>query len=192
MAKYGGSLIGHHALQSNNKKKKKKLTIEKSYDFQKSMLYAIQSTTQEPTHEIIANLVENIDEHAKAAGLDITKTPEQNVNSPSWTFSYGGNEKRIRKYMYYPGTKIYVGMYLVYSDYQTDDRDQNADGYLRYSFKLPTTSLKMDQQEYDDYITDGILCDSSKDVEEPDLNATLTKEEAAIREKLRKERAKKK
>ena len=61
---------------------------------------------------------------------------------------------------------------------------------LKYNFKFPTTTLKLNQQEHDDYIADGILCNVSKDIEKPEMRASLTTEERAIREKHRKTRRK--
>lgn len=167
-------------------KKRKPVKVEKTYEYQKSMLYAIQALTGEQTHEIIANLVEEADEHLLDSGVDIKKHPSDNMLKNS--YGYSSTERRCHKYMFYPGTELHLGIYVNYSTYGT--RRKGIDAIIKYNFKLPTSSLKMSQQEYDDYITDGILCDSSKDIEKPEMKGTLTEEEREIREAQRKERAK--
>lgn len=158
--------------------KKRKVKIVRSYEYQKSMLYAIQAITGEQTHDIIANLVSEADKHVEASGLDLALSPYENAKSSgshSWS-----NERRLKKYMFYPGTGLYIGIYVLYSDYGRNSRGFVFD--LKYNFKLPITSMKMDQKEYDDYITDGILCDASKDIDRPNMKSSLTKEERKIKE----------
>lgn len=168
------------------RKKVKPVKVIKKYEYQKSMLYAIQALTGQQTHEIIANLVEEADKHLAESGIDLTKKPEENMLKNNW--GYSSSERRCHKYIFYPGTKLHLGIYANYSIYGA--RREGGDALVKYNFKLPSSSLKMDQKEYDDYITDGILCDASKDVEKPELKGTLTAEEREIKEKLRKEKAK--
>lgn len=168
------------------KKKVKPVKVIKKYEYQKSMLYVIQALTGQQTHEIIANLVEEADKHLADSGVDLTKKPEDNMRKDGW--GYRNNERRCHKYMFYPGTELHLGIYVNYITYGA--RREGADAIVKYNFKLPSSSLKMDQKEYDDYITDGILCDASKDIEKPELKGTLTEEEREIKEKLRKEKAK--
>lgn len=180
-------------LNNGKKVNKKPIKVVKSYEYQKSMLYAIQTLTGQQTHEIIANLVEEADKHLKESNIDVTLKPRDNESRSS--YGYRSSERRCQKYMFYPGTELYVGIYVTYTEYGIDyhyDEKGNRkkiDAFLKYNFKLPSSSIKMDQKEYDDYITDGILCDASKNVEKPEMKGTLTKEEIEIREAQRKERA---
>lgn len=169
------------------KPKKRKVKLEKKYEYQKSMLYAIQALTNEPTHEIIANLVEEADKHMADSGIDLEADPKDNMLKDSW--GHTNNERRIQKYMFYPGTELYLGIYVLLTKY---NRSPGFDATLKYNFKLPTSALKMNQSEYDEYITDGILCDASKDVEKPEMRGTLNTEERKIAEEKRKEYARRK
>lgn len=158
--------------------KRKPLKIAKSYEYQKSMLYAIQALTNEPTHEILANLVTEADKHIAASDIDLTKTPRENKRSGTYNY---GQERRSSKQMFYPGTKLHVGLYMLYSETSWNYRSKVKEKYmLKYNFKFPSTALKLDQNEYDEYIADGILCEASKDVEEPEMKSTLTKDEMEI------------
>jgi len=169
------------------KKKKKKNKICKSYKYQKSMLYAIQAITKEPTHEIIAKLVEEADAHIAASDIDLSRSPKDNARFDNrWTYG-----RKLKKYMFYPETKLYLGLYVSYEEPDWENRGK-YNSELKYNFKLPTSSLELNQKEFDEYIADGILCDVSKDVERPQMNSTLTKEEKEIKAKLANEKAKRK
>jgi len=152
-------------------KKKQANRIVKSYEYQKSMLYAIQAITNQQTHEILANLVEEADKVIANSDINLKEIMHHSYR----------NERRLSKYMFYPGTKLYIGIYINYSvaDYRTDQ--DKYDSMLKYNFKLPTSLIKLDQKEFDEYITDGILCDSSKDIDKPKLKGTLTQEERELR-----------
>ncbi len=52
--------------------------------------------------------------------------------------------------------------------------------------------MKMDQKEYDEYVTDGILCDSSKDISKPEMKSSLTKEELVLSQKKQVEKRREK
>lgn len=159
----------------SKKKKNRSITIDRSYQFQKSMMYAIQAITGHQTHEIIGKLVELAEKHIEDSDIDITLLPKDNDNrGRGW-----GNERRLRTYAYYPDTEVHIGCYITFDDYQTKPGFQ---ANLKFNFKLPSNSLKLNQKEYEEYITDGILCDASQDVEKPKLKGTLTKEEKEARE----------
>jgi len=164
---------------------RKPLKIVKTYEYQKNMLYAIQTLTGQPTHEILANLVIEADKHIEASDIDLSKTPKENKRRGSYNY---GIERRSSKQMFYPGTKLHIGLYMMYCD--TDYRTRNLGKYiLKYNFKFPTTTLKLDQKEYDEYMADGILCAASKDVEKPDLKSTLTKDEMELNKAQNRRRA---
>ena len=166
------------------KKAKRKIKILKKYEFQKSMMFAIQAITGHQTHEIMAILVEEADKHLQESQVDLTLSPKENhYQNNSYSYS---SEKRLRQYKFYPGTELYIGSYILYTDYDTN----GFDARLNYSFKFPVSSLKLDEDEYNEYITDGILCDSSKDIDKPVLKGTLTKEEREIKELQNKQKQK--
>lgn len=168
----------------NKKRKKKKIKISKEYEFQKSMMYAIQAITDHQTHEIMTTLTDEANKLLEESKIDLTISPKDNhYNNDPYSYSH---EKRLKKYLFYPNTKLYIGCYIMYSDY---DPPSGYDARLKYNFKLPVTALKLNEKEFDDYITDGILCDASKDIDKPELTSSLTNEEREIRELQKKQKA---
>jgi hypothetical protein len=165
--------------------------VERNYEFSQSLIYAIQGTTGEKTHEVMATLVSKADDLLKSHEIDI-ETPQL----VGWS-----NDKNLRDYIFYPETKIHLGVYVHVAgrrDYST--RNKNRFRYtdtsdlneVTYRFKLPTTTMKLNQKEYDDIALDGILMDESLDLEEPTIRKTKTPAEkrAAYEEKQAKIRAK--
>lgn len=171
------------------------------YEYQKSLLYTIQSITGENTHDIMANLLSNIENHMVKCDFDPKLTPGGNiVGEDGWR---SRTEKRYKSYMFYPGTNLYVGMYAVYrhsyrSDFCYFEKDWRKANKLcekwkwviKFSFKLPTSSIKMGQEEYDNFMTDGVILDASDDVDKPGLKPSQTKEEADKAKELSKEKQK--
>lgn len=169
-------------IEKKKKSIKKKISMAKEYEFQKSMMFAIQAITNHQTHEIMTTLVDETNKLLEESDIDLTISPKD--NHPMNNYS---TEKRLKKYLFYPGTELYIGCYVLYTDYAPP---RGYDCKLKYNFKLPIASLKLDEKEFDEYITDGILCDASKDIDKPELKSSLSKEEREIKElqRLQKQR----
>lgn len=183
-------LFTAYRAEIKKKKKRKKNRIAKTYEYQNSMLYAIQALTGEQTHEILTKLVEEADKHIASSNINLKAPVDEELNRGR---GFCGYERRIHKYMFYPRTKLYMGLYVSYQQASYPIDRSKFDGVLKYNFKLPSSSLKLDQKEFDEYITDGILCDSSKDVDKPIMRGTMTEEEREVKvlqaKKLKEEKA---
>ena len=157
---------------------KEELHIRRDYSFCKSMVYAIQAITDEQTHDILATLVAEGDKLFMMHEIDITK--------PLNRTGYHG-EKKKRSYIYYPNTKLYLGIYVgIRTDdggyYDVDTYIKGKSNHVSYSFKLPQTRIKMSQKEFDDIAVDGMLTDSSFNFDEPNLRRPSTPAEKKKKE----------
>ena len=139
--------------------------IDRKYSFCKSMVYAIQQITGEQTHDILSTLVSKGDELWVMHEID-----------PAETVSLGWyNEVKKRDYIYYPGTKLYLGVYVQkHTSKGGYGNSSDRINHLSYSFKLPQTYVKMNDKEYDDIAVDGMLMDSSFNFDEPTLKRPAT------------------
>ena len=148
---------------------KKPREVKKKYEFCKSMMYAIQAITGHQTHEIMTNLVAIADEIIESHEIDTT--------SDDRTFQ-GWDGRLIKDYIYYPETKVYLGIYLgIKEEYSYGKRyGKESDKYnrVKYSFKSPQSFIRLDDKKFDDIALDGMLMDFSIDFDEPNLIKTKT------------------
>lgn len=144
--------------------------VNRSYQFCKSMMYAIQAITGHKTHEIVSNLVSIADKIIESHEVDPSDPHKKGFKS-----YYG---KEIKDYIYYPETKVYTGVYLKIT---ADDAESywglksgKKENSVSYSFKAPQSYIKLNDTEFDDLAADGMLMDYSLDIDEPNLRKTKT------------------
>lgn len=144
--------------------------IEREYSFCKSLVFAIQNITGDKTHEILAKLVSEADQALQEYEVD--------VNEKRSTGYYA--EDRIKKYIYYPGTKIYLGAYVgvrarkSHGTTQSGKKFRGMYNIVSYNFKLPQSYVKMNDSKYDEIAVDGMLTDTSFDFNEPSVKNPKT------------------
>ena len=161
-------------------KNKKTALVRRYYNFNKSMMYAIQAITGEKTHDIFTTLVSKADELLASKKIDV----EAVRNSYNWGGSYYDKDS-VREYIFYPNTKLYLGIYVNVDGINDYEDAKNTSHYSKtinfnrvtYDFKLPTSSIKMDDQKFNDLTVDAVLIDFSESVEEPKLKNPLTYDE---------------
>lgn len=140
--------------------------IRRQYSFCKSLVYAIQSITGDKTHDILARLVQEADQAIIDYEVDLEER-----RSLSWF-----DAASAKKYFYYPGTKLYLGAYVIVRTAQ-DYYGGKYYNKVSYSFKLPQSYVNMDDKAYDDVAVDGLLTDSSFDFDKPTLKNAKTPKE---------------
>lgn len=146
--------------------KRKPRKVIKNYSFCKSVVYVIQAITGEKTHDILTTLVSEAEKVIEYNKIDT----HEHLNS-GW-----GQEKKARDYIYYPNTKLYLGIYIVLkAKRKTNNYNSPLINELSYTFKLPQSYIKMTENEYDDMAVDGMLTDSSFDIQAPKLKKTKPK-----------------
>jgi len=144
--------------------------VTRHYQFQESAMFAIQGITGQQTHEIMTTLIDVTDKMLDDSTIDITLSVGDQWNGNCYSY-----QKRLKKHIFYPETKLYIGCYLKYED--TYGRTASE---LTYDFKFPTKLLNFSEKELDDIMTDGILCDVSKEIELTTTRDSLTKEQKEI------------
>jgi hypothetical protein len=162
--------------------KEESTKVYKSYSFCKSIVYAIQAITGEKTHDILGTLVSEAENVFNANEIDITKRMEGR--------RYWEREKAARNYIYYPGTKLYLGIYVKLdsknSGYVNGKYIRGEFNHAKYSFKLPQSYVEMTGEEFDNIAVDGMLTNSSFDFSPPKLKRPRT---PAEKKKEREEKA---
>lgn len=153
--------------------------VRGEYSFCKSLVYSIQAITRQKTHEILATLVSKADEVIAANEIDVTTKSI----TDSWC-----SEISCRDYIFYPGTKMYLGIYVrIYGSRKNPSSwSSPVINVVSYSFKLPQSYVRMTQQEFDDIAVDGMLTDSSFDFDKPTIKRPKT---PAEQKKEREEKA---
>ncbi len=140
--------------------------VKREYSFCRSLVFAIQSITGEKTHDILATLVSKAEE--------VIKVNEINVAKPIQDSWYA--QMKCRDYIYYPNTKLYLGVYI--NVVARHDGSWNSPiplyNIVSYNFKLPNSYVKMNQQEFDDIAVDGMLTDSSFNFDKPTIKRPKT------------------
>jgi len=160
---------------TKSKTKYKKGQLIKKYEFSQSLMYIIQAITNEKTHDIYAKLIEEANALMKTIKFKFKSTDYERA-------------KYLKKYIYYPNTKIYLGVYVIveqqvlntlngetsisYSTYSLRDDFVPVD-QVRYNFKLPISSIKMNETEYANLEADAILTDYSEEIEKPNNSKKL-------------------
>jgi len=149
------------------KKKAGDMRVVKTYNFCKSLVYAIQAITGKSTHDILGVLVEKGDALVKANEVAV----DERIKSRSWW----NPAKTYKDYMYYPGTELYLGVYMnISTEGEYANGEKEYYNSVRYSFKLPSSVVKMTEEEYNNIVIDGMLADASFNFDPPKLKPTVT------------------
>lgn len=142
--------------------------VVKEYEICRCLVTNIQSVTGHKTHEIVSFLSSVAENCIKINNFAIDK------------FEYINRfeDNSIKDYVYYPGTKIYLGVSI--SRTNIDAYDHFNDNYLgenmlvKYKFYTPTTVKKFTQEQFDDVVVDGLLTDFSMDFDPPSIKKPKT------------------
>ena len=166
----------------------KKLSAKKvvrEYEICRCLVTNIQSVTGHKTHEIISFLSSVAENCIKINDFSVDKFIDLNRF----------DDHSIKDYVYYPGTKIYLGVSVTRSNvdaYENGSRSYIGQNMLvKYKFYTPTTIKKFTQEQFDDVVVDGMLTDFSMDFDPPSIKKpkTLVQRKKEIEEYEKKEKA---
>jgi hypothetical protein len=166
--------------------REREFKVVRWYEYSQPLMYIIQKLTNKQTHEILSDLVDEADKFIIECGID--------VNDETFQQSYRYNRtKRLKKYITFPGTDVYMGVYVGISrstHYEHDTGKMWNCNRVEYSFKLPTKNIRLREDEYESMVLDGMLIDDSEEISKPEMTRTKTKAERDAKEAERKAKRK--
>ena len=141
--------------------------VVKEYEICRCLVTNIQSVTGHKTHEIVSFLSSVAENCIKINNFAIDKFEYIDI--------FGDNS--VKDYVYYPGTKIYLGVSISRTNIDAYDDKDNYVGenmIVKYKFYTPTTVKKFTQAQFDDVVVDGLLTDFSMDFDPPSIKKPKT------------------